>query len=312
MEIWKMGLWVIFILSFICFWICWIFCNKINIFFFFKQRKAKVLGKLLATLWSFLGKFWCDMNVFRVSEDAGWCIKGTLAPFIQGLLQLAGNCCLVAKSCPSLFVTPWKGPKQQNFKTLLTKPSWEHQLFLPWLLFYVVLYPGVADKSQVNSLGRLQWWEMQKSEPRDTPVRWISSIHPSRSRSSLLWALGDQPVLTYWRLPAGLSQCRAPVGAWKEGAEWGWVIFGPALNLQLHCGSGFQWSSELLPASPLCDNLYFQIPVMSSAPYLFRHGVARSVFQPKELPWSSWHFLLTDLPLPMPLLNSSKGLPRWH
>ena len=108
------------------------------------------------------------------------------------------------------------------------------------------------------------------------------------------------------------SQCGAPVGAWKEGAEWGWVIFGPALNRQLHCGSGFQWSSELLPASPLCDHLYFQIPVMSSAPYLFSHGVARSVFQPKELPWSSWHFLLTDLPLPIPLLNSSKGLPRWH
>lgn len=63
-------------------------------------------------------------------------------------------------------------------------------------------------------------------------------------------------------------------------------------------------------AASSCNNLYFQIPVPSSTPYLFRHGVARSVFHPRELPWSSWRFLLTDLPIP--LLNSPKGLPRWH
>ena len=148
MEIWKMGLWVIVILSFICFWICCIFCNKINKFFFFLNKEKP----------KYLGSFWLPSDHSWANSDVTWmfsmwvrmlggalkdrCIKGTLAPFIQGLLHLGGDCCLVAKSCPSLFVTLWKGPKQQNFKTLLTKPSWEHQLipsmavvlccFVPW------------------------------------------------------------------------------------------------------------------------------------------------------------------------------------
>ena len=57
MKIWKIGFWVIFILSFILVCICWIFCNKINNFFFFKEEKLKCLG-----------------NFFWLPSDHSWAI----------------------------------------------------------------------------------------------------------------------------------------------------------------------------------------------------------------------------------------------
>lgn len=79
-----------------------------------------------------------------------------------------------------------KGTKQRKIYaskcSLLTKPSLECQLILSLaVVFYVLLYPGMADEFQQNPLCKLQWWEMWKSGPGDMLVWCIYSICPSRS-----------------------------------------------------------------------------------------------------------------------------------
>lgn len=150
------GIRVIFILSFIFFWI---FCNKIDNIFTTKEEKSKWLSSFV----------WLPSDHYWANSDVTWMFSIWLR-FLGCNRQAHQKDSWLHSSQGSYhwweFQGGYKGQNSENSMLALkwfhpTKSSLECQFILSMtIVAYVLLYPGVADQYQQNHLSRLQWWEM--------------------------------------------------------------------------------------------------------------------------------------------------------